>query len=89
MGRVMRMSLVVGLALAFAGVPSRLLAQEEAETIPRGPTPEVVKESQEARPPAKDGVEPGAASAEPEQEVGEDPGAKAYRDWVESIWSAP
>ena len=89
MGRVMRVSLVVGLALTLAGVPSRLVAQEEAETIPRGTTPEEVKESKEAGLPAKDVFEPGAASAEPEQEVGEDQGAKADRDRLESIWNTP
>jgi len=39
--------------------------------------------------PAKEVFEPGAASTEPAQAIEEDPGTKAHRAWVESIWSSP
>jgi len=93
MRRAIRAGIVVGLGLALAGVPSGVgLAQEESETTP---APEV-KDARntkagavhEVSDPCED-IAPGAASMEPEQAIEEDPGTKAHREWVESIWNTP
>jgi hypothetical protein len=91
MRRAIRAGIVVGLALAFAGVPGTGFAQDETVTTP---------ESQEAAAKAKgpcevsdpcEDINLGAASMEPEpdQAIEEAPGTKAHREWVESVWNTP
>jgi len=94
MRRVIRLGVVVGMALAFAGVPGGGFAQDE-DVI--GPAPALEgKEGQNPKTgavckvsdPCED-IAPGAASMEPEQAIVVGPGTNAHRDWVESIWNTP
>ncbi len=89
MRRAIRLLVTAGLALAFAGVSTVVLAQEEGEH--RGNT--VVATFVDGTPsdPCKD-IEPGAASMEPQQAL-EDPAsieeATAHEKWLEEIWNSP
>jgi hypothetical protein len=90
MKTAIRSAVVVGLALALAGVPGGGGAQDEE--IVKHTHPTEVKQSSkpvgtcEVSDPCED-IAPGAASMEPDQAVEEDPGTKAHREWVESIWT--
>lgn len=88
MRRAIRLLVTAGLALAFAGVPTVVLAQEEGKE--RGNTAEVTCEETPADP--CKAIEPGAASMEPQQAL-EDPArveaSKAHEKWLEEIWNSP
>jgi hypothetical protein len=87
-----RRAVVAGLALALGGVPGSAWAQDEE--IVKHTHPTEVKQSSkpvgtcEVSDPCED-IAPGAASMEPDQAIEEDPGTKAHKIWVESIWNAP
>jgi hypothetical protein len=89
MKRAIRLAVMAGLALAFAGVSTVVLAQEEGEN---GKASTVVT-CEEGAPsdPCKD-IEPGAASMEPRQAL-EDPAkieeSAAHKKWLEEIWNSP
>jgi len=92
MRRAIRAAIVVGLALAFAGLPGSGFAQDESLITPAPATAEVSPKADvtcAVSDPCEDVM--GAASMEPEpdQAIVEDPGTKAHREWVESIWSTP
>jgi hypothetical protein len=92
MRRTIRAGVVVGLALALAGIPGGGFAQDETVLAPAPATKEVAPKPDakcEVSDPCEDVM--GAASMEPEpdQAIVEDPGTKAHRDWVESIWNTP
>jgi hypothetical protein len=91
MRRAIRWAVTVGVALAFAGVPGGGFAQDE--DVVRPATPRASAETSvkpqgtcEVSDPCED-IATGAASMEPDQAVVEDPGTRAHRDWVESIWT--
>ena len=94
MRRAIRAGIVVGLALAFAGVPGTGFAQDETVTKPT--TPENQEAAAKAKGPCEvsdpcEDISLGAASMDPEpdQAIQEGPGTKAHREWVESIWNTP
>jgi hypothetical protein len=92
MRRAIRAGIVVGLALAFAGIPGGGFAQDETVLAPAPAGSEVAPKPDvkcEVSDPCEDVM--GAASMEPEpdQAIVEDPGTKAHREWVESIWNTP
>jgi hypothetical protein len=92
MSPAIRRAVVLGLVLAFAGVPGAGGAQDEEVVKHTHPTE--VKESSkpvgtcEVSDPCED-ISTGAAAMEPDQAIEEDPGTKAHKAWVESIWTAP
>jgi len=91
MRRAIRAGIVVGLALAFAGVPGTGFAQDETVTTPASQEAAAkAKGPCEVSDPCED-VNLGAASMEPEpdQAIEEGPGTKAHREWVESVWNTP
>jgi hypothetical protein len=93
MRRAIRLGVVAGLALAFAGVPGSGFAQDEEVTKAAPTSKEAAPKTKgtcEVSDPCED-VTPGAASMEPEpdQVIVEGPGTKAHREWVESIWNSP
>ncbi|HQR29193.1 MAG TPA: hypothetical protein PLL32_02210 [Anaeromyxobacteraceae bacterium] len=83
MKRAIRLAVMAGLSLAFAGAA---LAQEEQESSRPVPAAECKPSD-----PCTD-IEPGAASKEPEQAL-EDPAeveaSRAHQKWVEEIWTSP
>jgi hypothetical protein len=81
MKRIIRQGVVVGLALAIAGVPASIAFAEESTPTVNGT--ETVPFSD----PCTD-IEPGAASMEP-QEVKSEIHDQAHSDWVASIWVSP
>lgn len=92
MRRAIRAGIVVGLALAFAGIPGGGFAQDETVLAPAPANKEAAAKPDvkcEVSDPCEDVM--GAASMEPEpdQAIVEDPGTKAHREWVESIWNTP
>ena len=90
MKRSIRLAVVAGAALAFAGVAAGSVAQEECESIHAQATSTSTDEAKPADPCAD--IEPGAASMEPSQAL-EDPPvveeSRAHEKWVEEIWNSP
>ena len=90
MRRAIRLGVVVGLALALAGISASSVFAEEPTPAPEAK--EAKTEAPKYTDPCTD-FELGAASMEPqmgpEMAIEEDPGAKGHRDWVESIWNSP
>jgi hypothetical protein len=90
MKRAIRLAVMAGLALAFAGVSTVVLAQEEGENG-RASTAVTCEEEGTPSDPCAD-VEPGAASMEPQQAL-EDPAkieeSAAHKRWLEEIWNSP
>jgi hypothetical protein len=90
MRAAIRLGVVSGLALAFAGVPGWGFAEdEETKPVPVEAAPKE-KAPCEISDPCVD-VLPGAPGMEPEpdQAIVEGAGEKAHREWVESIWITP
>jgi hypothetical protein len=88
-----RAGIVVGLGLALAGVPGKGFAQDESLMATTPANREAAAKAEgpcEVSDPCED-INLGAASMEPEpdQAIQEDPGTKAHREWVESIWNTP
>jgi hypothetical protein len=89
MKRAIRLAVTVGLALAFAGVSTVVLGQEEGENG-RAAKVETCQDGTVSDPCTD--VEPGAASMEPAQAL-EDPAtveaSTAHQKWLEEIWNSP
>ncbi len=88
MRRAIRLLVTAGLALAFAGVSTVVLAQEEGEH--RGNV-EVAMYEGRLSDPCQD-IEPGAASMEPQQALEDQASVEestAHEKWVEEIWNSP
>jgi hypothetical protein len=89
MKRSIRLAVMAGLALAFAGVSTVVLAQEEGENG-RAAKVETCAEGKPSDPCTD--IEPGAASMEPAQAL-EDPASveqsEAHKKWLEEIWNSP
>ena len=89
MRRSIRLAVMAGLALAFAGVSTAVLAQEEGENG-RAAKVETCAEGKPSDPCTD--IEPGAASMEPKQAL-EDPASveesSAHQKWLEEILELP
>jgi hypothetical protein len=75
-----RLAVLSGLAIAFAGAPTYAIAQDD----PVG--------DQSADSKTDEGVAPGAAAMEPEQALIDDPAyeiSDAHQAWLDSIWNSP
>jgi hypothetical protein len=86
MRRAIRLGVIVAVTLASSAAWTGARADEDPPAT--NPTPDQKVETVPPTP-SKDVFEPGAASAEPAQEIEEAPGTKAHQAWVQSIWNSP
>ena len=90
MKRFIRLAVFAVLALAFAGTPASVVAQEEG-AVAKAEAAAAEKGECKPKDPCMD-IEPGAASMEPPQAL-EDPAdverSEAHEKWLEEIWTSP
>ena len=80
-----RLAVIVAVTLASSAAWTGTRADDD----PSVPAEGAAAPAEDSSAPAKEVFEPGAASTEPAQAIEEDPGTKAHRAWVESIWTSP